>query len=685
MTPTPKTTDYDAKMPPGSNKPERKPDLSNVSTERGGGFSFRGHSVDVSRPTSSHDFDGTFSAKTSESDNEDDEAAFEAWSQKCLMELDLEEAHEFKLNARSQWEDMKAAARQREREEAEKEAARQEEEARAAAEKLDEEQSMAKFAQLFAITFKNMMGTVKVAEEVDERFSLEGTTKTSSGLTFRRAGPRNADEIEEVKVVVPREKRGKSVKDRKKVGDAICNAISPKFTLPDYDKILSPDSAETIGSQALDKQAPINAFIKWCKMYDCSYLFKIPVVAGDFTVTSVSSATRHVDLLVHYKDISLETVTRFQAFINTYLEYVDGETSEWSFRTLEESIKDSNLKVQLQQKLEKLPVAHRGGVVLFKLLVDRIDAHTWEATQATLTFLTQTFRLSNYKGEDVSTTITQFTGAVKLLNTRDIPKDIITYFVNGLSQCSNKEFHDTCIAQKGFMSTPIYAQWVADKGAQDNPAVLLDYFSSTLLSKYEALKANFKWTGAAAKQSSFTSQSLSQSHTQDRSALKARHGSWVEWFDRQTCTVPGCNKNHPTKYHDDPGIRDRPFVPFKDRKQQATRQSNGRPFNRTRFAGRPTSAQPSRTPRFKSKEAKDKAMKAIHNVLLECVEDDDKVLLANIGEIDSADDEEPEIEMEIHNVMEDEASEGDDEDDDDDGMDAARALAAISLNKMLLN
>lgn len=680
MSPSPKTTDPDSKPPA-----DVKPDLSNVSTERGGGFSFRGHPIDMSRPAS----DGTFSFAGLSDD--DEEALFADWQETqfnaCLKDLGADAAHDFKLNARSKWEEMKAEERRRKADEEAKAAAR-EEEARAAAEKTEEEQAMEKFAHIFASTFKTMIGgSPKFSEETDDRFSLEGRIKTSSGLTFRRAGPRKMDEIEEVKVVVPREKRGNTVKDRKKVGDAVCKAISPQFFLPDYNKILSPESAETIGSQALDRQAPINAFIKWCKMYDCSYLFKIPVVVGDeFDVASVSASTRNVDLLLHYKDISMDTVTRFQEFINTYLEYVDGESSEWIFRTLEESIKHSSLKVQLQQKLQDLPIAHRGGIVLFKLLVDRIDAHTWEATQATLNFLTSSFRLSNYKGEDVSVAVTQFTAAVKLLNTRDIPKDIIVYFINGLADCSNKEFHDVCVAQKGFMSTPIYEQWVEQKGARNNPAALLEYFSTTLVSKYESLLQGFKWTGADAKKSSFKAIAEDSSSSTDGAAFKARHGSWVEWFDKQVCTVPGCNKNHPTKYHDDPGIRNRPFVPFKDRKQHANRQSQrpGRPISRNKFSNRYPS---NRAPRFKSKDAKDKAMKAINNILLEHIEDDDKELLANIGEAES-DDDEPEMDFQIHNVSEDvgEASEGDDgDDDDDDSMDAARALAAISLNKMLLN
>lgn len=274
-----------------------------------------------------------------------------------------------------------------------------------------------------------------------------------------------------------------------------------------------------------------------------------------------------------------------------------------------------------------------------------------------------------------------------ITNTRDIPKDIIVYFINGLADCSNKEFHDVCVAQKGFMSTPIYEQWVEQKGARNNPAALLEYFSTTLVSKYKSLLQGFKWVGADAKKSSFNASTSTDVTSTDGAIYKARHGSWVEWFDRQVCTVPGCNKNHPTKYHDDPGIRNRPFVPFKDRKQQTTRQSNGqfqrsgRPSYRNRLFSRPQSNQ-SRSPRFKSKDAKDKAMKVINNILLEHIADDDKDLLANIGEVE---DEEPEIDLEIHNVSEEtgDVSEGDE--DDDDGMDAARALAAISLNKMLLN
>lgn len=48
-------------------------------------------------------------------------------------------------------------------------------------------------------------------------------------------------------------------------------------------------------------------------------------------------------------------------------------------------------------------------------------------------------------------------------------------------------------------------------------------------------------------------------------------------------------------------------------------------------------------------------------------------------------DEEPEVDLGIHNVIDEAVDVSEGEGDDDDSMDAARALAAISLNKMLLN
>jgi hypothetical protein len=132
--------------------------------------------------------------------------------------------------------------------------------------------------------------------------------------------------------------------------------------------------------------------------------------------------------------------------------------------------------------------------------------------------------------------------------------------------------------------------------------------------------------------------------------------SWQSWFDSKTCEV--CGKCHPTKYHDDPGIRNHPYIP-----------SGTHPVKKGNVGVH-------NPPRFK-KGGRGKFMKSIHQALLDNVDDrnvddellthmmdntlqDDDVLLSGPG------DEPP---------MKDDMG--------DDKADAAHALAAMGFGQLL--
>ena len=138
----------------------------------------------------------------------------------------------------------------------------------------------------------------------------------------------------------------------------------------------------------------------------------------------------------------------------------------------------SSLLVQIKQSYNKLDILQCGGLTLFKLIVDKIDACSFKSTQVILTFL-QRFDLPQFDGKDMAVATTPFKAAVKVLPCSDEPSDILVYYLKGMSKASNEDFRLICSSQLGFLYIPMYSESAHQLGSK---MVELDKFATTVLS-----------------------------------------------------------------------------------------------------------------------------------------------------------------------------------------------------------
>ena len=196
-----------------------------------------------------------------------------------------------------------------------------------------------------------------------------------------------------------------------------------------------------------------------------------------------------------------------------------------------------------------------------------------------------------------------------MLARHDLPTHLIQHYLCGMSACNNKGLRSICSSQLGFLSTPMYEDWAL----HTSPDILvqLNSFSAKLESKYEALKTSKAWSGKLDQ--------IAHSMPPRHLALRTppHPPSWQWWFDSKTCDIYG--QAHPTKYHEDPGIRNRPFVPKPSSTQCQATKSSG-------------SCRPNSTsgPCFK-KGGKGNSIQCVLQALLENAEDVDDTLLSNLA------------------------------------------------------
>ena len=250
--------------------------------------------------------------------------------------------------------------------------------------------------------------------------------------------------------------------------------------------------------------------------------------------------------------VPLETVKQVQAFINIYGSDIDVETSLWVFRVLELSASKEVL-IQVKQTYAVLPPAQQGGLTLFKLITDKIDARSFEGTQAILLFLS-TFDILKFDGEDVGIATTRFKAAARVLPKQDRPSDTVLYYLRGMAKASCEDFRTLVNAQIGFVSMPIAKEWSLSKGlcllAQ------LDEVANPLVARYEVLKTAGTWSGAQNKASVFRASDRPRLPPSSSSNRRMSREEWLQWYDNSRCSK--CGKNgHPDKFCGDPGARSR--------------------------------------------------------------------------------------------------------------------------------
>jgi hypothetical protein len=462
--------------------------------------------------------------------------------------------------------------------------------------------------------------------------------------------------MEQGKVTLSRYQRGTDAAERRKIRERSIGSLTVKIGLMEYDALADAKAAD-LSALVLKHQTATSKFTEWLTSFDCLYLLGVPFVTDFSNPQMVLSAPRKC-LTASFQDFSLVQIASWQHFVCEWLTNTDIETSDWILQALDQSI-EPLLLMQLKQSHNALPRKQRGGVVLFKLLVDAQNANSYEAMK-----LYQDFFPDSTTGENVAISISGFIAVASMLRPCNLPTNIIQLLLEGLIYCSNEKFRLIVTAQLGWLSTPAFGEWSRQYGG--NRLLLINKLADGLKNQYRSLQQNREWKAYTSNSSSFFKASGPPRQLPPSNSSKLPEGyvhprdGWKKWFRSQDCQVPGCGQKHPTKYHDDPGIVDRPFKP------------TGRKYNGSHSPIK--SPTKSKTPIRIKKGFNDKFKKRVYN-LMECIDDDDN------GSADETEDLVKKINLAGEDGPDDEPSMDGDDDQEEDS--PAMALAAMGLDSLL--
>lgn len=484
-----------------------------------------------------------------------------------------------------------------------------------------------------------------------------------NGMMLRRAA-RTDDEIGKASVVLSRFARGgKDESEKKKIRDRCCAALKNKFVLLDYSKLTdSGTSGAKLGAMVLAQTNALDELKQWAERYDVQYLLMMPDVS-DFQVPTWVAGAPKKDLLSEYRSFSPSRIRDYQDFVATWMADVDSESSQWLLEVLQASTSKAIL-AEIHQEYMALPATQKGGLTLFKMIMDIIHTNTTEHTELFRNYL-NTYQLRDTDKEEVPVSVAGFVAVVMMLPENDRPSNLVLLLLNGL-ESSNQKFNETVLAQRGAINTPMYEQY---KEQETELNLLLQFVKIAKRVYYSQLQARNWNPTQSSKTNFFTASSGQASSVIDKQSKSLPPGfenhtpRFVKWFFSKKCSI--CGKNHPDKFHNDPDMINRPF-------RKSDRPARSLPSGQSQ----PKSG-------FKFKPGKNKEFKKrVYQVASDCIED-----------FKAPDDVDDEDNFDVDEYMANMADDGDepgyehvDDDGDDDHEDsAAMALAALALQGLSIN
>jgi hypothetical protein len=132
---------------------------------------------------------------------------------------------------------------------------------------------------------------------------------------------------------------------------------------------------------------------------DLAYVCNMPNVSDMFDKQELMYCTSYTNVLTDHQSVELYQVKDYQALINLHCGMIDVESSEWLLKVLEKSTEQS-LLTSIKQTMSAWDPHERGGVSMFKAVVDKISANSFEFLQAGVNYIVG-FRLSKFDGENV--------------------------------------------------------------------------------------------------------------------------------------------------------------------------------------------------------------------------------------------------------------------------------------------
>jgi len=312
-----------------------------------------------------------------------------------------------------------------------------------------------------------------------------------TGLALR-ANPRPDQYVcyETNRVIVPRDKRGNTDKDKVKMHEICTEGITPQITRGNIAKLLtSTDDSYDIASDAVQWQTALSNIWDHVIRFDYTHIVFIPTTFDPANPNSFGVTSTFVNSVLDHDQLTDNHYFSWQTLLRRFGQREELQSDGW----FEDKLKNSlapGLKAEVMSDFNELPSIQKGSISLLRLIINRIVQNSQESRRAMEDYI-KTFDIRNFPGEDVTKASLRLKAVAQSLGTTRLPMDIVHRVLEGFALSSTPAFTQLCLHQKSMISSSL----VKSTLRQDTLYKTLVGVISDLEVHYLELLSGHRWVG----------------------------------------------------------------------------------------------------------------------------------------------------------------------------------------------
>lgn len=336
-----------------------------------------------------------------------------------------------------------------------------------------------------------------------------------------RAAPRPVghSNYDNDRVIIRRNNRGTTPKERAKIRELCTTAITPQITQSNISKLLSsttPNSYD-IAEDASQWQTTLRAIHRHVVASDFKHIVMIPHYFDENDPDTVNYATSHANAVLDHDQLTDDHYKRYQRFLRTYGRDEELESDAWLEEKLWKSLSPALLAEVSSDFLEldkdedpKLETC-KGSLTLLRIIIKRVVQSNQEARRALEDYI-KTFDIRKFPGENVTEASLRIKAVARSLGTNNLPSDIIHRVLEGFAHASTPLFQSFCATQESLITSSLVQDRLNNK--QTLYKTLVDILAD-LEVRYVDLRSGQRWLGQGHGTTAVDSVFLSSTTTED--------------------------------------------------------------------------------------------------------------------------------------------------------------------------
>ena len=312
----------------------------------------------------------------------------------------------------------------------------------------------------------------------------------SSGVSLRNTPrPNFHAQYDKDRVIIPRQNRGATDKDRAKIRELCVAPLDPKITRGNMMKLLSSDDSYDIAKDAARWQTDLGNIWTHVVQYDFAHITLIPFRFDPNDSTSIDPNGPFINSVLDHEQLSDDHYFDWQSIIRRFGDKQELISDAWFADKLWSSL-DSELRDEVKADFDELPDINKGSISLLRLIINRMVQTNQESRRAMEDFI-RTFDIQKFSGENVTKACLRIKAVAQSLGPTKLPTDIVHRVLEGFARSSTPAFSNLCYHQESMISSSL----VKTALRQDTLYRTLVSVLADLEIKYIELLSGQRWLG----------------------------------------------------------------------------------------------------------------------------------------------------------------------------------------------